>query len=521
MGKLRVGIIGCGERGQGHALGYHQSADVVLAACADTHRPAAERMARDYGVKQIYSDYREMLARERLDVVSMCLWPELHCEAVLACLEAPVPPRLINAEKPMAPTYGEAVRMHEACQAAGVMLTFSHQRRFGITFAKAQELIAAGAIGTLQRLEMNCSDLLDWGTHWFDMMLFYNNDLDPDWLIGQIGCVADMRVYGARMETAGLTYVKWPNNVTGLLTTGQGTAAPAVIRVIGSQGMLDVDHDKVMLLREGQAWERVALPADRVPGSDTTRHMLDSIDCVLHGRESILCSRNALRTTQLIFGTYESARRRARVVLPLRTDDSALLTMLEKRELRIPDWPAFLTEEEESQGFELLFDGQTLRRWRAEPAAAWEASGGILRGGYGSPGALQTRRRFGDVHVRFEFRVGSRGKAALVLRADVAGRGIAVPLFDGRWGPLNTESSGGLAGRVAPIADADTGASRWNWLSATLKGPVLAVVINGIKTLDCDLRAHPDLAALTAGPLLLRAEAGPFDVRNVMIRRPD
>jgi predicted dehydrogenase len=521
MGKLRVGIMGCGGRGQSHALGYRQSDQVVLAACADTHRPAAERMAQNYGVQAIYTDYREMLARERLDIVSMCLWPALHCEAVLACLEAPVLPRLINAEKPMAPIYGEAVRMHEACLAAGVPLTFSHQRRFGPHFAKARDLLAEGAIGTLQRLEMDCPNLLDWGTHWFDMMLFYNQDLDPDWVLGQIGCVDDERVFGARMETAGLAYVKWPNHVTGLLTTGHGTGAPVTIRALGSKGMMDVDHGKVMLLREGQAWERVAVPARPVPGDDTTLHLLDSIACILEGRESILCSRNALRTTQLIFGTYESARRRARVVLPLKIDDSPLLSMLEKGQMRIPDWPAFLTEDEERQGFELLFDGHRLQRWQSVPSGAWAVAGGILRGGYEGAGGLRTRRRFTDVLVRCEFRLGSRGRAALVLRADATGRGIEIPLFDDRWEPRERTSTGGLAGRVAPVADGDIGASRWNWLVASLKGTALSVSINGKQTLACDLRDHPDLAALASGPLVLRAEVGPFDVRNVMVRQPD
>ena len=191
MAKLRAGIIGCGGRGSNHALGYSQCDRVVLAACADIHAPAAARLAQDFGVPATYSDYREMLSRERLDVVSMCLWPGLHTEAVLACLEAPHVPRLINAEKPMSPTFGEAVRMHEACTAAGIALTFSHQRRFGRTFRLGRDLIDEGEIGTLQRMEMNCSNLFDWGTHWFDLMLFYNHDLDPDWLMGQIDLADD------------------------------------------------------------------------------------------------------------------------------------------------------------------------------------------------------------------------------------------------------------------------------------------------------------------------------------------
>lgn len=518
MEKLRVGVIGCGNRGQCHALGYAQSPRAHLAACADVHRPAAERMAAQFGFERAYTDYREMLARERLDVVSMCLWPALHCEAVLACLEAPVRPRLINAEKPMAPTFGEAVRMHEACAAAGVRLTFSHQRRFGPHFAKARDLIAEGAIGTLQRMEMDCPNLLDWGTHWFDMMLFYNQDLDADWVLGQIGCVDDLRVFGARMETAGVAYVKWPNNVTGLLSTGQGTAAPAPIRVIGSRGMMDVDHGKVMLLREGHGWERVPVAADKVPGDDTTRYLVDSLEGLLAGTESICCSRNALRATELIFATYESSRRRARVVLPLKTRDSALLSMLESGELRVPDWPAFLTEEEERQGHVLLFNGRSLAGWRCLPAGSWQVQGGILRGGYRGPGVLQTRRRWGDLALRFEFRLWSRGEAALVLRADRAGRGIEIALADDRWEPRHERSTGALAGRRVPAADPGVGGSRWNWLTATLEGPALTVVINEKQTLACDLREFPDLAALGPGNILLRADRGPMDVRNVMLR---
>jgi len=504
-----------------HALGYAQSPRAQRVACADIHRPAAERAATTYGFERVYTDYREMLAKERLDVVSMCLWPELHCQAVLACLEAPVPPRLINAEKPMAPTYGESVRMHAACAAAGVKLTFSHQRRFGLHFAKARDLIAEGAIGVLQRLEMDCPNLLDWGTHWFDMMLFYNQDLDPDWVLGQIGCVDDIRVFGARMETAGLTYVKWPNHVTGLLTTGHGTAAPVPIRATGSKGMLDVDHGKVMMLREGHAWERVPVVSDRVPGDDTTRHLVDSLECLASGRESTCCSRNALRATQLIFATYESSRRRARVVLPLKTDDSALLTMLDTGELRVPDWPAFLTEAEERKGFGLLFDGRSLRRWQSLPAAAWTVEGGILRGGHHGPGVLRTRRHYADIEVRFDFRLWCRGEATLVLRADEVARGIEVALTDDRWAPRHLRSAGALSGRVLPTADPGIGGSRWNGLVATLKGQALSVTINDKQTLCCDLQTFPDLAALGPGPLVLRAEQGPLDVRNVMARQPD
>jgi hypothetical protein len=58
--------------------------------------------------------------------------------------------------------------------------------------------------------------------------------------------------------------------------------------------------------------------------------VLDLIDCVKTGREPVLSGRKALQATELIFATYESSRRRAKITLPLDADDSALLTMLER-----------------------------------------------------------------------------------------------------------------------------------------------------------------------------------------------
>ena len=522
MDKLRVAIIGCGSRGHMHAIGYSQSPRAELVACCDSHAEAAEILATRYGIAETYLDYREMLAKAKLDVVSMCLWPALHCPAVLACVAAPHKPRLINAEKPMAPTFGEALRMHEACEEAGIQLTFSHQRRFGRTFALAKELIDEGEIGDLQRMEMNCSDLFDWGTHWFDMMLFYNHDLEPDWLMAQIDVAADHMVYGARLETAGLAYVKWPNNVSGLLTTGSGTAAPATIRVIGSRGMIDLDHREVKLLKAGADWRTVPPRLGIIDGDDNARHIIDSVDCLFEGRTSTCGSANALRATQLIFAAYESARSRRRILLPFRAEDSALLTMLERGEKVIPPWPAFLTEEEKEDGYELLFDGEGLTGW-AQAGSAWAVAGGILRGGHGEPGILRTVEILGDFSVAFEARLDNRAAASLFLRAcekDGEVVGIEIPLVENSTDPVSAESSCGVRGVVAPKNDPYFSCSRWLWVEACCEGDRLKVSCNNRELLDIRLSDYPELARLpAAGFVALQIREGWMDIRDIMLRR--
>jgi hypothetical protein len=55
------------------------------------------------------------------------------------------------------------------------------------------------------------------------------------------------------------------------------------------------------------------------------------IDCLQSGKEPLLSTRNAIRATELIFATYESARRGGRIHLPLDIEDSPLISMLNER----------------------------------------------------------------------------------------------------------------------------------------------------------------------------------------------
>jgi predicted dehydrogenase len=156
VAQLKVGIIGCGGRGREHALGYKEAADKVkIVAVADPVLESAQKLAETYGVENIHQDYKEMLANNQLDIVSVCTWPEQHREQVVDAFNAGA--KAIHCEKPMAPTWGEARAMHQAAEEAGVQLTFCHQRRFNPPFIKTRELLQSGAIGELQRLEGHCS----------------------------------------------------------------------------------------------------------------------------------------------------------------------------------------------------------------------------------------------------------------------------------------------------------------------------------------------------------------------------
>ena len=242
--------------------------------------------------------------------------------------------KAIHSEKPMAPTWGDAKALYQACVDNEVVITFCHQRRFGAQFIKAKQLANEGAIGELRRLEGSCPNLLDWGTHWFDMFLFYNNDEPVDWVIGQIDVAEEKRVFGTQVETSGLSWIRWKNGVEGLLTTGGVSLNGFSNRLIGTDGIIDVGGGApVRLLRAGSdGWETPDL-SDIPKGDDTVLSVLDLVDSVKTGREPELSGRKAIQGAELIFATYESSRRRAKIILPLTVDDSALLTMVANGEI--------------------------------------------------------------------------------------------------------------------------------------------------------------------------------------------
>lgn len=139
-------------------------------------------------------------------------------------------------------------------------------------------------------------------------------------------------LFGVPVERFSLSYIKWKNGLTGPLVTG-GDEWSCANRLIGTKGMIEVQvrgGPPLRVLSEGRSWEVPDLKGVVLPCDPTTLSVLDLIDALKTGREPELSGRKALQATELIFATYESSRRRARIYPPLDIEDSPLLAMLEK-----------------------------------------------------------------------------------------------------------------------------------------------------------------------------------------------
>ncbi len=344
---LKVAIIGCGKpRGTDgatgfgmahrHMAGYAASGRCTLAAVADLDRANAEAFVAAHNPRAaIYADYRKMMREVRPDVVSVCLWPHLHAPVV--CGAARFRPRVIFCEKPMDIHWHHALRMHRVCRENGVLLAINHQRRFNLPLARAKALLDGGAIGRLQRLEGAWHNISDSGTHVLDLMFFFNQDTPAEWVLGQIDLRGAKKVFGAINAGHGISEFRFQNGVRAVYHFGhQHAELGCLLRLTGDAGVIEILFDApwLRIRRHGQtAWEVVDTGENIHDDKAIYRGIADVLACLDTGAVPQLASERALRATEIIFATHESARRRARVDLPLPAGPCAMLTMLAAGEL--------------------------------------------------------------------------------------------------------------------------------------------------------------------------------------------
>lgn len=351
---LRVAIIGCGRpRGTAgatgfgmahrHMAGFAATGRCTLAAVADLSRENAEAFVAAHNpAAAIYADYHRMLREVRPDVVCVCLWPHLHAQVV--CAAARFKPRVIFCEKPMDIHWDACLRMHRTCRRHGVLLAINHQRRFNRPIAKAKALLDGGAIGRLLRLDGAWHNLSDAGTHVLDMMFFFNHDTPAEWALGQIEMRGATRVFGAVNAGHGLTEFRFQNGVRAVYHFGhQHAELGCLLRLTGESGVIEILFEApwLRLRRHGQPdWEVIDTGESIHDDQAIYRGIADVLACLEAGTMPQLASEQALRATEIIFATHESARRRGRVDLPLPSGPCAMLSMLAAGELHADFPPA-------------------------------------------------------------------------------------------------------------------------------------------------------------------------------------
>lgn len=336
MKKLKVGIIGCGRIGSlleedplrgkpcSHAGGFTSVPSVRLVAGCDIVPSRLKQFGKRWGVDKLYSDHREMLKRENLDIVCIAAWTHLHGEMVHDSAKAGV--KGIFCEKPLALDIVEARKMVKICAQKKIPLVVNHERRWDPYYKQARDLIRAGKIGEVRTIVGNA---LSWkppklpikqngggaffhdGTHLMDLLLYFGGAID--WVSGH-----EVRPHGKKyIEETACAMLRFKSGALGFIEGGGArNYFNFELDIQGSKGRILIGNggrELYITHKSGrftgfEELKQAPFPEPRRLQSPFIGGAKDMVRCVRTGCESISSGHDGLKALEVIFSVYKSAQ---------------------------------------------------------------------------------------------------------------------------------------------------------------------------------------------------------------------
>lgn len=149
---IHIGIIGLGAIGQRLINQFKQHDEVTITAVCDRTEALARETADKLGGVKTYSDYKQLLSNEKIDLVYVAVPPKFHHAIVMDAIQAK---KHILCEKPLANSLDEAKEMADAAKEAGIVHAMNFPLNYGQAATKFAELINENYIGQLRRLQLS------------------------------------------------------------------------------------------------------------------------------------------------------------------------------------------------------------------------------------------------------------------------------------------------------------------------------------------------------------------------------
>mgnify|MGYP001371973216 FL=1 len=154
--KVKLGIIGAGRIGKLHAenvlFNIHNA---ELKAVADIYADKIKDWAHGLGIKNVYSDYKEILKDPEIDAVMICSSTDTHAQIIIEAANAG---KHIFCEKPIDFDINRIYQALDAVDKAGIKLQIGFNRRFDHNFKKVRDLVKEGQIGDPHIIKITSRD---------------------------------------------------------------------------------------------------------------------------------------------------------------------------------------------------------------------------------------------------------------------------------------------------------------------------------------------------------------------------
>ena len=330
MANYRGAVIGCGRIGStiddeqvgrpqfrypfAHAPTIIEAKGVDLVAASDLLPEQLQDFKRRWGVTALYSDYREMIAKEKPDIVSVTTRAQERAEVVISVAEAGV--RVIYATKPMCRTLAEADAMIETCKRTNTILAIACHKNWSPWFQACLQAINNGEIGEFSSMVCNYGWSLSRG-HSHTLSLFRQFAGAPaKWVFGHMNSDEEA---ASDNDLRGTGMIYYENGMRGFLNTGGWLN----IDFVGSDGWISARNEHA----DFEMWSRLPttrepvrrqFPNPKRPRSSQQASIEGLVGNLDHGTEPLCPGEYGREALEIAIGLRESHRRGGeKIELPL------------------------------------------------------------------------------------------------------------------------------------------------------------------------------------------------------------
>ncbi len=310
--KFRLAVIGAGIFAEANlfpSLSTHYFDDVERVAVCDLKEERSNRLAQKYGWPRSYTDFQEMLKKEKPDGVVIVLGALAHPIVVPKVLDLGFP---VFLEKPSAKDVEGTILIAKAAERNHLPVQVGHQKRYGLAYSRARALVQdKKAFGNIIQIEAKMHGFPVFPTFYTCMLEWQCHNLDLVQSFGGAITEIDAKSHMTSPKTGGLTIMlRFESGALGILgwgTYGGPSQFSERIEILSDKGCGVIIHNaREVTLYEGevgQTWTN-----DWNPISPNQSHVFNGyvgelrsfIDCIKGNRPVVPSIQDELRTMKYL-----------------------------------------------------------------------------------------------------------------------------------------------------------------------------------------------------------------------------
>ena len=322
----RIALIGSGYISDYHARGLKKLPDVEIVCVVSLLEDQAKEFAARYGIKEIFSDYKDILDRDDIDAVIISTPNRFHAPFAIEFMKHG---KDVFVEKPMAMNAEEAALIEKTSGETGKLVMVGHMWRFDEEVNLLKRAVDSGKLGKIIKTKgygihenwgpagwftkkelAGGGALADMGVHAIDTVRYMMGDPKPVEVYAKIGTY-----YGDYdVDDSGIIMITWDNGATSVIESGwwqpHMDGPEASTGMFGTKGYASLFPTKMKLKIEGTTGEFIPEAPEKTEHCDQTifdGQMAHFVECIKTRKQPVPGINEGKVIMQIVDAAYKSA----------------------------------------------------------------------------------------------------------------------------------------------------------------------------------------------------------------------